>query len=147
MGLLDTVRTAASPVVEATEGVERQVDDEPGGGVIDETDVVSPSLLVSSATFGFVSQDGARDAGFSDTADVDDLGGGLRDGVGAADETFNDFADGVTGEGGTGGAALAGRALRFVAENPLVVLVSLLVLYLVPLLTNAAGVAEGVVGE
>jgi hypothetical protein len=140
MGVLDTIRAAAGPVVGSAKGVERQTDDDPGGGIVDETDVVSPSLLVSSATFGLVSQDAARDAGFEDTADVDDIGSGVRAGVGAGDQAFEEFADGVEGTG-TSAPALVGRALRFVSQNPLLVGVAIVGLYLAPLLASSLDVA------
>jgi hypothetical protein len=147
MGVFDTVRTAVGPVIDAVEGVERQQDDTPGGGAVDETGVFSPSLFVSSLTGGVVSDEGAQDAGLPSETTVDDLGDVLDAGVGAGDEALEDVSTGLQGESGGGSLGALGRALRWVARNPALVAGGLLVLYLAPLAANALGVLDGVVGE
>jgi len=141
--ILDTIRTAVGPVLESAEGVERQADDVPGGGAIDETAVFSPSLFVQSLSFGTISEDAATDAGFPVETTVHELGSGLTSGTGAADDALQDFQDGLEGSG-DGAASALGRVLSFVTQNPMLVAGGLLLLYLVPLLTNLTGVAAGV---
>lgn len=153
MGVLDVIRTAAGPVVESAEGVERQTDDTPGGGAVDETDVFSPSLFAQSLSFGLVSEDAATDAGLPVETDVHELGEAATYGTGAADDAFGAFAGavesfgaGLRGDDADGLGAL-GRFVRWVTRNPSIVLGGLLLLYLAPLLTQVTSVVAEVADD
>jgi hypothetical protein len=152
MGVLDTVRTAVAPVLDAVEGVERQGDDTPGGGSVDETSVPSEVLYLSPVT-GISLSDDVDEVDPDDTT-VHDFGvvfnrtaGDAEEFLEGAEGAVDDFGAGVTGDGGDGALGALGRALRWAGENPFLVAGGLLVLYLAPLATNALGVLDGVVGD
>lgn len=149
MPILDTIRTAVGPVLESAEGAQRQVDDTPGGGSLDETQVPAEVLWLSPVT-GATFADDVRNVDQNDTT-VHDFGviynrtAGDAENVRDAVQTgINDLGAGVTGDGGDGPLGTLGRAIRWAGENPLLVLGGLLLLYLAPLLTNLTGIAAGV---
>ena len=151
--ILDTVRSAADPVFEAVEGVERQQDDTPGGGAIDETELPSEALMLSPATYLALGDD-VEEVDPDEETTVHDFGviynrtaGDVDAATDAVQAGIDDFGAGVTGEGSDGGLGAVGGLLRWAAQNPLVVVGGVLVLYLAPLLTNALGVLDGVVGD
>jgi hypothetical protein len=134
------------------DSIQRQFDDEPGGGVVDEAPT-STQLLASPTTAAlypaarFVEERAGLDATLGDVGsfygDVADRDSGASNQVG---EGVADVADGLRGSDSSGLSAI-GAALRWALSNPLLVVGAAVLLYSLPLLTSVAGVAEGLVGD
>jgi hypothetical protein len=152
MGVLDAITTAVGPVLDSAQGAERQVDDTPGGGSVDETSVPSEVLYLSPVT-GVTLSDDVDEVDPDDTT-IHDFGviynrtaGDAEEFLEGAEGAVDDFGAGVTGDGGAGALGTLGRALRWAGQNPALVVGAIVALYLAPLATNALGVLDGVVGE
>lgn len=171
MGILDTIRTAAGPVVEATSSVQQQVDDTsaavdrqfddtPGGGFADPSPY-EPTPEQNTDVFGRQFGDGSNRwvAGTIETL----RGEGKNDVAGVFDALALNFDEGVGGlvslldsePGNTAGpgdmdvteqeaTTPIGKVMKFLVENPLLVVGAVLALYLTPLLTTSLGVVQNV---